>query len=155
MKYRGRRQYGRGSATVGFNATSLIDLIFLLTIFFVLVSGFASAEMVKMFLPEPVASQAKPVRIPERVIINCQLAEPGRPAAGALYSVGANAAEPLPQLLQRLEAIKSAAAAAPEVIIRADRDLRYDDVRAVMAVVAGAGLTTVNVAATVEEGPPR
>ncbi len=146
----GSRQAYR-SSTLHFNATPMIDVIFMLTVFFMLVSRFASAENVKMLLPEPVKSEARVVKVAERIVINCRPAEPLNPAAGALYSIGPNAPESLGVISQRLAALKDARADM-KVIIRADRRLRYADVRAVMREVARSGLEMIHVAAHVARG---
>lgn len=139
------------SSPLSFNATPMIDVIFLLTVFFMLVSRFASAESVKMLLPEPDSSEAKTVKLPERIVINCRPAVPGSPAAGALYSIGPNPPESLAMISQRLAALQ---ADRPDlkVIVRADRRLRYADVRAVMREVARSGLEMIHVAAHTARG---
>ena len=72
MRRRRRRQQPR--AVIGFNLTPMVDVIFMLTIFFMLVSRFSSAEQVPMDLPAPNESQAKAKRVEARVVINCRLA---------------------------------------------------------------------------------
>ena len=65
MRYgRDRR---RSSKTLGINLTPMVDVIFLLTVFFMLVSRFSSAEQVPMEVPNPHESKAKAKKIPERV----------------------------------------------------------------------------------------
>ena len=129
-----------------FNATPMVDVIFLLTIFFMLITRFSSAEQVRMDLPKPSASQARLAKTPERVVINCRLDD----VAGetALYSVGPNRAEPLGIISQRLEAMHRDS---PDiaVIIRADRRLPYAAVRPVMDMVARHGIKMLNVVAHV------
>ncbi|NOX58589.1 MAG: biopolymer transporter ExbD [Planctomycetes bacterium] len=127
----------RQSANIYFNMAPMIDVVFLLIIFFMLVSTFASAENIPMELPNPERSLAQNVKIVDRVVINCRTvrsASEGEPD-GALYSIGPNRPEPLESIARRLEA---AHAANPKlkVIIRADKRLRYEQVRAVMVVVA-------------------
>jgi biopolymer transport protein ExbD len=142
----------RPSTSIGFNAVPMIDVIFMLTIFFMLVSRFSSQEKVKMDLPKPVMSQAKTVKMPQRVVINCR---PDRsasdPARAVLYSVGPNRPEPLAQVSARLEAMKRESPNM-KVVIRADRRLRYGDVRALMSVVARNNIEMLNVVAHVGEG---
>ena len=148
-----RHGHNRRRALTGleFNATPMIDVFFLLTIFFMLVSKFSSAEQVPMQLPEPADSRAKVARLPERVVINCRLADPSDPRGGTvLYSIGPNRPEPLEVIGDRLAAMKLES---PEikVVVRADRRLYYEDVRAVMHVIAQNGIEMLNVVAHVAE----
>ncbi|HNO80189.1 MAG TPA: biopolymer transporter ExbD [Phycisphaerae bacterium] len=127
----------REKSNITFNMAPMIDVVFLLIIFFMLVSTFASAENIPMELPNPDRSLAENVKIVDRVVINCRTAPPtveGEPG-GALYSVGPNRPESLDSISNRLAA---AHAANPKlkVIIRADKRLRYELVRAVMSIVA-------------------
>ena len=142
------------SRGIGFNATPLIDIIFTLTIFIMLVSQFSEAENVPMDLPRPEASQAETVRIPERVVINCLIgAVADDPDRRVLYRLGPNPPTSLSVLSGRLAALKRDT---PEIaaIIRADRRLPYADVRAVMRVVAEQRIEMLNVVAHVGEGTP-
>ena len=150
MRYRydDRRSLG----TLAFNATPMVDVFFLLTIFFMLVSRFSSAEQVPMELPKPADSQAEVARMPERVVINCRLGDPDDPAGPAvLYSIGPNRPESLGVLSDHLAAMKRAAPHL-KVVVRADRRLRYADVRRVMRVIARNDVEMLNVAAHVGEG---
>ena len=135
---------------VRFNMAPMIDVVFLLIIFFILVATFASAENVPMDLPTPDHSLAKNAKIVDRVLINCQV-EDQSDQPGVLYSVGPNRPESLARISQRLAA---AAAANPKlkVIIRADKRLSYEDVRAVMEMVADNNVENVNLVAHVGNG---
>ena len=150
MRY--ERNHRRASGAMDFNATPLVDVIFLLTIFFMLVARFSSAEQVAMELPKPEESQAEVTRIPQRVVINCRLAGPDDPLGrSVLYQIGPNLPEPLVVISDRLATMKRES---PEVmaLVRADRRLRYADVRAVMRVIAENEIRVLNVAAHVAEG---
>ena len=145
------RSQRHAQTTLAFNATPLVDVIFLLTIFFMLVTRFSSAEQVPMQLPKPDESVAEVVKMKDRVIINCRLADPeaGR-AGGVLYAIGPNRPESPGTLADRLTAMK---AIMPDikVIVRADRRLSYADVRAVMRVIAQNQIELLNVVAHVAE----
>ncbi len=141
----------RRPRTLGFNATPMVDVIFLLTIFFMLVSRFSSAEQVAMELPKPEDSRAQVTRMPERVVVNCRPADPSDPTSGAvLYSIGPNQPESLATIAERLISMKQQS---PElkVVVRADRRLPYSDVRVVMRVIARSGIEMLNVVAHVGE----
>ncbi len=136
---------------MGFNATPMVDVFFLLTIFFMLVARFSSAEQVPMELPNPEGSQARITRMPERVVINCRPADPSEPYSGPVrYSIGPNKPESLDVISDRLAAFKRDT---PQirVVVRADRRLPYAPVRALMGVVARNGIEMLNVVAHVGE----
>ncbi len=141
----------RPQRSLVFNATPLVDVFFMLSIFYMLVTRFSSAEQVPMELPRPDRSLAEVARMPERVVINCRLADPSHPReSSALYSVGPNRPEPLGVISERLAAMKKES---PDlkVIVRADRRLNYAQVRAVMRVIAGHRIEMLNVVAHVSE----
>ncbi|MCB9850786.1 MAG: biopolymer transporter ExbD [Phycisphaerales bacterium] len=133
-----------------FNMAPLIDVVFLLIIFFTLVSTFASAENINMDLPAPDKSKAESGKIVDRVLLNCQFAEPGITDSqnGVLYSVGPSPPEGLDTIALRLQAARRANPKL-KVIIRADKRLRYEQVREVMAVVADAGIENLTLVAHV------
>lgn len=149
MMYTPRSQ--RLANTMNFNATPLVDVIFLLTIFFMLVTRFSSVEQIPMQLPKPDHSQAQSAHPPARVTINCRLADSQDATfGGTLYSIGPNPPEPLAMLSNRLGALKRETPSI-QAIIRADRRLPYQSVRAVMRVVAQNGISMLNVVAHVSE----
>ncbi len=136
-----------------FNATPLFDMMFTLTIFFMLVCRLSSAEQVRMELPKPEESRAKIAKMPERVVINCRylpMDSSGR-IGGVAYSLGPNAPEPLHAISERLAAMKQQSASL-EAVVRADRRLRYVDVRAAMRIVAANRIKMLNVVAHIGEG---
>ncbi len=145
------RDDARTDAALSFNATPMVDVIFLLTIFFMLVSRFSSAEQVPMQLPQPDDSRAGVARLADRVVINCRPADPTDPTGQlALYSVGPNRPEPLSVISDRLAAMRRLVPGLA-VVIRADRRLHYAEVRAVMQEVARNGIDVLNVVAHVGE----
>ena len=148
-------QYGRDHhrcfVVMGFNATPMVDVIFLLVIFFMLVARFSSAEQVQMELPRPEDSQARLAQMPERVVINCRPADADDPAGRfVLYSIGPNLPERLGVISDRLAVMKRESPGL-QAVVRADRRLRYADVRAVMRVIARNDIEMLNVVAHVGE----
>ncbi len=136
---------------MAFNATPLVDVIFLLTIFFMLVTRFSSAEQTPMELPKPDHSVAELVKMTDRVIVNCTLVDPQAGAAGGvMFAIGANPRESLGAISDRLANVK---ALRPniKVIIRADRRLPYADVRALMRMISRHHIELLNVVAHVAE----
>jgi len=123
---------------VGINMTPMIDVVFLLIVFFMLVSNFASAENVAMELPNPTKSQARQVKLRDRAIINCQFVETDL-GPEVSYRVGPNPPESLEQISARLAQAKQAAEERDRemiVVIRADRRLPFSDVRRAMQIVS-------------------
>ncbi|HRX87373.1 MAG TPA: biopolymer transporter ExbD [Phycisphaerae bacterium] len=138
---------------IAFNMAPLIDVVFLLIIFFTLVSTFASAENIRMTLPTPDKSKAQAIKIVDRVVINCQYAAPVTTGGTGrvLYSVGPNPPEDLDSIAQKLAAARQGNPKL-KVIIRADKRLRYEQVRAVMAIVADANIQNLSLVAHVAAG---
>ena len=125
-------------------------MIFLLTIFFMLVSKFTSAEQVAMLLPEPEHSRAKVPQISDRIVVNCRVGEPTDGGEAVLYSVCPNPPDTIGAVSERLSAMKREF---PDmkVVIRADRRIRYADVLAVMREVSRQHIEMLNVAAIAGE----
>jgi len=139
------------SSSISFNAVPMVDVIFMLTIFFMLVSRFSSAEQIPMELPKPEHSQASVAKIPERVIINCRVNSllPTE-SVQAVYSVGPNKPESLDVVARRLAAMRQRSPNM-KVIVRADRRLPYAEVREVMRMLADNHIDMLNVVAHVDE----
>lgn len=136
---------------MGFNATPMVDVIFMLTIFFMLVCRFSSAEQIPMQLPDPDASKARVERIPQRVIVNCRLAAPDDPAGSdVLYSIGPNRPDSLLKLHEQLAALKRQSPGL-QVVVRADKRIHYVDVRAAMDMIAQSDIEMLHVVAHVAE----
>ena len=145
----------RPRASIGFNMAPMIDVVFLLIIFFVLVSTFATAEHIPLELPAPEHSQARDIKLTDRVIINVQLADPVDPATSEiLYSVGPNRPESLGTIARRLKLHKRSL---PDfkVVIRADRRAPYDAVREVMQIIAENEIAMMSIAAMAGDWEPR
>ena len=141
--------------SVSFNMTPMIDVVFMLIIFFMLVSNFASVENLELDLPDPDHSQAAKVKLTDRVVINCLLSAPWSPStSGAVYSVGPMRVASLEELSDRLAAAK-AATPGLQVVLRADRRLPYSAVRQVMELVARNQIEVMNVVAHAREGERR
>jgi len=145
-----RRRYQRKASGVAFNFTPLIDVMMLLTIFFMLVARFTSAEQLAMLLPDPPDSLARVSRMPERVVINCRLNESQADPDAVVYSLGPNPPESLGGISDHLAALQQQTPNI-KVVIRADRRLRFEHVRAAMQAVARNNIEVLHVAAIAEE----
>jgi len=147
MAGRGRRFRG---PSIAFNFTPLIDVMMLLTIFFMLVARFTTSEHLPLELPRPKESLAQSQKLPDRVIINCRPLDPQRADGGVVYSIGPNDPEGLADISEHLRLLKRSSPN-PSVLIRADRRLGYGAVRALLRVVAENDIPVLNVAAIVGE----
>ena len=125
--------------SAGASMTPLIDVAFLLLTFFMLASHFASAEKVEMPLPRPDHNQAVDRKFRDRVVINLTFQGADREPA---LTFGPMAVASIEDLGDRLSEI---AAGNPQVILRADRRLKYGDVRQVMELIAAHRLTRLQV----------
>lgn len=125
----------------------MIDVIFLLLLFFVIMTSFEASARVPIEVPQPEKSQAKRESSSRQVVVNCGFADPAHPESSAvIYRVSANPAESLSAIAARLAAARQEN---PQlsVVIRADRRLPFSQVRPVMQAVADAGISALNVAA--------
>jgi biopolymer transport protein ExbD len=131
--------FRKGNADIQGNLTPMIDMAFLLIVFFVLVSRIVDRDRVDMDLPSPTESATERASEDRRVVINVLPGEGGK-ADG--YRVGgvefSSSAAGVASMTQHLAGLF---AANPQihVNVRADRATHYQFVEPVMnAVSAGA-----------------
>ncbi len=120
------------------NIASLIDVLFLLLLFFVVTSSFVEHPNIKLALPSASNAEASSF---EGIIIT--ISREGRLFVGS-RSVG----------ISELDAIlrsRTAAVDDPVLVLRADREVPYGVVVAVMDVARGAGLKRITALTTSEE----
>lgn len=143
------------------NLTPLIDLSFLLIVFFVLVSQITSIENLPLALPRPDQSAARAPGDDPRVVVNVV---PGPGGAAAGYTLGRNEFPATAEGLGRLAGtIATAMRAQPatEINVRADRATEYRWVAPVMDAVgnalieSGVGRDRARVKLVVLGGAPR
>jgi biopolymer transport protein ExbD len=135
---RASRIHRRGPGAFEANMTPLIDMAFLLIVFFVLVSQVASAEFVELALPRPASDAAKRPDDRQRIVLNVV---PARDGGAAAYKVGKREFAPDREGLRELvAALARAMKGQPgvDVNIRADRATAYSWVRPAMDAVADA-----------------
>ncbi|GMV95811.1 MAG: biopolymer transporter ExbD [Phycisphaerae bacterium] len=144
-RYRDKMQRPSGW---NFNMTPLIDVTFLLLTYFMLASHFSSAEKPDMKLPSPDASQAVARHQEDKVIINMMYQGPD---AGPALSFGPVAVETLDALAERLTRLAEHNPRV-ELTLRADRRVRYGDVRRVMEMAAAANLGNLKLVAETDSG---
>jgi biopolymer transport protein ExbD len=127
----------------------MIDVIFLLLLFFVLNTTFEAKARIQVQLPRPTDSRGRHDDPARNLVIQCEYV-PG--AAGEVaYRLGGDAPQPLATLADRLRAEHEAH---PDVgvIVRADRRLAFSAVRRAMDLVAQQGFSHVKVAVLRDHG---
>lgn len=113
-----------------FQMAPMIDMVFLLLVFFMCASTMSQRQNIEMTIPE--ASKAVvPKERPERYVVNIQ-------ANGTLYE-GANQCE-LETLKNNVKA-KLAEAPKTKVYLRADKDAPHKEIKKVMRAMAEAGVS--------------
>ncbi len=130
--------YKRGKARIVGNLTPMIDMVFLLIVFFVLVSRIVNSEAAKMDLPQPRNAETYTLADENRVVINIL---PG--VAGGIdgYRMAGRDYADSPAGLQAMSAELTnlyRANAAISVNLRADRRTHYEHVEEVMQMIADA-----------------
>jgi len=131
-----------------FNMTPLIDVTFLLLTYFMLASHFASAEKPDLKLPHPDNSQAMEKLQENKLIINMLYRQD---ATEPQLTFGPVEVASMTELGERLANLARHNPTV-EITLRADRRLRYGDVKRVMEMVAGLNLGTLQVVAELGQG---
>ncbi len=138
MSIASRLGVGRPVRT-GANLTPMIDMTFLLVVFFILVSRITSVEQVPLDLPVPSDPAANPAPEAPRIVANVPANEKGE-ATGILldqmtYTLDDEGVEAFTRTVAvRLESIPEL-----QVNLRADRRIRYEIIEPVMDALARAG----------------
>src|SRR5690606_4031534 len=148
----------RGPVTPEMNMTPLIDVVFQLIIFFMLVNNIAADQAVEMIVPRLDAARTRELTEGRRVIVNAApyayrgdgrggdpLAFPGE---AQFVQVGAMmfGVDDLAGVTEELRGWKRENPDV-EVLLRADAALYYESVAPVMAAITAAGIQTVNLVA--------
>ncbi len=132
------------------NITSMLDVVFNLILFFILISNFASADLPKMNIPEPNKTIARENSDSNRVVVNIVPTDESTGMISSIMFASDDYKGRLPELQAKLvqEVAKQKDV---QVVLRADKRVLYSDVVPVMEVIARAGVTTVNLSASSEE----
>lgn len=132
---------------VNLNLTSMLDVVFQLIVFFLLITNFTSAELPELEVPDPIQSTARESEERAKITINVLPDEVSSGQAGRIR-VGLLDLAPgdygrLTDMLQ-LEFKKN-----PEVEIdlRADISVHYSQVQPVMEAITNAGIGRINLVA--------
>ena len=153
----------RGAVTPSMNITPLIDVVFLLIVFFMLVNNIVSEEKVPMIPPDIDESQARQLGEVDRVVVSVapeefrqseRAEDPlDHPGMASYVKVGALKRFEMDQMAEVAELLGQARADNPEVevLLRADSALYYGQVQPVMAAITAAGISKVNLVAYLPE----
>lgn len=135
------------------NLTPMLDLIFQLIVFFLLVTNFSSAQLPDLDPPDPDPSQAHQHPDRERVIINV-LPDGGTGQARSVQ-VGISRIEPgnYARLTELLEAEQSRYENV-EVDLRADASIEFGNIRPIMNAITAAGVGRINLVAFLDRDAP-
>lgn len=131
---------GGRTTSVGFNVTSLIDIVFLLVIFFLVASHIARTEAVEpVNLPEATQFDDEDDPTPRRLVVTVK-------ADGALDIAG----QPVEfvEVEQRIISGHEDSGGQFEVRIRSDRDAPYEKIEPILLTCARFGVSKVGFAVT-------
>jgi len=137
--------YKRGNAVLSANLTPMIDVTFLLIVFFVLVSQIVEVESVDMELPQPTDPLTEKFGEEQRAVINIVPRHETGQIEG--YRLGTRTYPPGPEGIEALTAQLAAlleANPALSVNLRADRDTHYQFVEPALQAVANAAARVPN-----------
>jgi len=133
-----RRLHSRGNSDITANLTSLIDVTFLLIVFFVLVSRIVEEESIELDLPRPVDAASARAGKEQQVVINVV---PGADGMARGYHMGGTDYPPgdagRAAITDRLASLYLANPAL-SINLRADRSTHYAHVQPVLDAVSGA-----------------
>jgi len=149
----------RGPTTPEMNITPLIDVVFQLIIFFMLVNNIVSDEIVEMVVPNLEDPKTQEMAEDNRIIVSVAPRDHQRGERGPdplmfdgtaqFVQVGSNEEfsmnnmEGVTGALQRRRGNNEDV----KVLLRADTALRYEEVQPVMAAITAAGIETVHLVA--------
>ncbi len=148
MSAESRRRRRRAEGAVEANLTPLIDIVFLLIVFFVLVAQLTRAERFEVDLPRADAVvEAAPIE-DRRVVVNVV---PEERSAGRrdVYRIGGRRFGMDPRGLDGLTAILRATREADplaDAVVRAARDEAYERVEPALGAVRAAGFPAADIA---------
>jgi biopolymer transport protein ExbD len=143
-----KRIVRHGSWPVGFNMTPMVDVVFLLIIFFLAVNQFQKAESEdRIDLPSAARANTKPPRPPtsKRIVINV------RPGEGFVVAGHSVPPSDVPTFLA--EQRKGAGEAGVEVWIRSDDKVPFGQVEPILLACAQSGIWNVGFKVMPEDEP--
>ncbi len=148
------RLYQRGPVTVQTNLTPLIDVVFLLITFFMVVAQIQRTRLEVLELPRLSAAESSKASPDESVVINVLPLGPDGEARGYRFGSRTFAETPagLAQLVKSLQE-EGANLTESRVLVRAARNEMYERVHPLLTTIAQAGITRVHVVTVDEDAP--
>ena len=137
--HRAQRRYG-----CEISIAPLIDVVFLLIIFFMTISQISRVEVEELMLPEAKAGEVSEEKPPGRLVVNVH--KDGRIVVGG----EPESIDSLRELLAR--EVKERGANKLTVVVRGDRDTRWEHVAEIMRVCGACGIGGVKIAVVESEG---
>lgn len=139
---------------VSLNLTSMMDIVFQLIIFFLLVTNFTSAELPELQPPDLEHSEAVEIDGRDKLVINIIPDS----TTGMAKTVQVGMQKILPGALKELtDIVSSVKADRPDVEIdlRADASINYEHVQPVMNAITAAGVARINLVAFLDASNPK
>jgi biopolymer transport protein ExbD len=139
-----------------FNVTAIIDIVFLLIIFFLVVCRFIEAENFPVSVPDNCDFAQKQPRRGQVTTVTVMKTETGVPqfAVGPELLAATDYPAMTRQMAERLNAqLKDLPEKQRVVILRIDKDIRYADAQHVLAAVAASNAKDIQLATISETAP--
>ncbi len=155
--------FQRGTVKPEMNMTPLIDVTFLLIVFFMLVSNIVASESVPMVVPNLTEPRTRDLGEVEKVVVSiapasftgeARLENPlDHPGQAQFVQLGSGARFGLDELDRLTAALEAEVKKNPEVevLLRGDAALYYGQVQPVMDAITAAGVGVVNLVALMPE----
>ena len=137
------------------NLTAMLDVVFNLIFFFLMLTNFASSELPEMEVPVPDNSKAVFIEERNRVILNI-IPEEGGWDQPAGVKVGAELVHPgeearITQLLKTEHELAVAQKTEVEIDLRVDRRIQFRHVQPIMNAITRAGISKINLVANTDD----
>ena len=129
---------GRGVSTINANMTPMIDVTFLLIVFFVVVSQIVDRDVVPMDLPAPNHAVSGVSEEPDRIVVNLVPVDNGD-IAGIVVAGHAIAWDEMDVLTSIVKSRVQGGAS--EVHLRADRATKYNHIHDAIEAIRAIGTT--------------
>jgi len=126
--------------------TPFIDCVFLLIVFFMACSRFVTQEYESLALPEAKSGQAELPKKKSKVVVNIN-------PAGEFVVSNTSHTQPTLKYLFNKEIQRNDGAENVIVLVRADRESRFEDIQRLMATCASAGIWQLSFAVIEEPAP--
>lgn len=149
-----RRSRFRSRPIEDSSLTPLVDVTFLLIVFFVVVAHISSNERIPMPLAQVEHAETAPDKLQKRLVINV-IPEQQRRSMGGDYLVGVNTFTASSNDLARLQdtlALRQASQPGVSAVVRAARTEPYEMVHPILEACRNAGMTDVRLVTEDRDG---